>query len=57
MKSEKKELKRDYVYRLLLQRLSQMPEDGSRLPSEPELSRELNVSRATLRHALERLEH
>ena len=49
MKSEKKELKRDYVYRLLLQRLSQMPEDGSRLPSEPELSRELNVSRATLR--------
>lgn len=57
MKSEKKELKRDYVYRLLLQRLSQMPEDGSRLPSEPELSRELNVSRATLRYALERLEH
>ena len=56
MKSEKKELKRDYVYRLLLQRLSQMPEDGSRLPSEPELSRELNVSRATLRYALERLE-
>ena len=49
MKSEKKELKRDYVYRLLLQRWSQMPEDGSRLPSEPELSRELNVSRATLR--------
>ncbi len=56
MKSEKKELKKDYVYRLLLQRLAAMSDADSRLPSEPELSRELQVSRATLRQALNRLE-
>ena len=56
MKSEKKELKKDYVYRLLLQRLAAMSDADSRLPSEPELSRELQVSRATLRLALDRLE-
>ena len=56
MKSEKKELKKDYVYRLLLQRLAAMSDADSRLPSEPELSRELQVSRATLRLALNRLE-
>ena len=56
MKSDKKELKKDYVYRLLLQRLAEMSGENSRLPSEPDLSRELQVSRATLRLALDRLE-
>ena len=56
MKSDKKELKKDYVYRLLLQLLAEMSGENSRMPSEPDLSRELQVSRATLRLALDRLE-
>jgi DNA-binding LacI/PurR family transcriptional regulator len=50
----KPEQKKDIVYNLLLKRVL-AGHAGERFPSEPELSKQLGVSRVTLRSALQRL--
>ena len=50
------ELKKDYVYRCILEKISSGQVTDGKFPSEPEFCKEFNVSRVTLRAALQRLE-
>ena len=50
------ELKKDYVYRKILEMIRTEKIKDGQFPSEPEFSRQLRVSRVTLRSALKRLE-
>ena len=50
------ELKKDYVYRKILEMIQTEKIKDGQFPSEPEFSSRMNVSRVTLRSALKRLE-
>ena len=50
------ELKKDYVYRCILEKISSGQVTDGKFPSEPEFCKEFRVSRVTLRAALKRLE-
>ena len=50
------ELKKDYVYRRILEMIQSEEIKNGRFPSEPEFSSLMKVSRVTLRSALKRLE-
>ena len=52
----KNELKKDYVYRKIMEMISSNAVTDGRFPSEPEFCKLFNVSRVTLRSALKRLE-
>lgn len=51
-----KELKKDYVYRCILEKINSGQVTDGKFPSEPEFCKEFEVSRVTLRAALRRLE-
>ena len=51
------ELKKDYVYRCIMEMISSGKGQNMQFPSEPEFCRQLGVSRVTLRNALKRLEN
>lgn len=50
------ELKKDYVYRCIMEMIINGEMKNNHFPSEPEFCRQLGVSRVTLRSALKRLE-
>ena len=52
----KNELKKDYVYRKIMEMINSNAVTDGRFPSEPEFCKLFNVSRVTLRSALKRLE-
>ncbi|MBR2428168.1 MAG: GntR family transcriptional regulator [Lentisphaeria bacterium] len=51
-----RELKKDYVYRCILEKINSGQVTDGKFPSEPEFCKEFEVSRVTLRAALRRLE-
>ena len=57
MPSGSGELKKDRVYRKIMEMISNGSVADGKFPSEPEFCKLLNVSRVTLRSALQRLEN